>query len=172
MARRFGSAMISNTDSIVLIYSTEHMRVKVYLGRGSRQQFQSACGDARLMRFLRVRFRGLRAPAASTLRGDKGCRPFPRTSFSASRILPPLRSENDERNSGAGVNLVCHDEPLSPRFANTGNFVRRPAFRRRRTLRSPLADPTRNGPDCLQNLPSSRSQWTHTRLFLGTGMPQ
>jgi hypothetical protein len=30
MARRFGSAMISNTDSTLFIYSTEHIRVKVY----------------------------------------------------------------------------------------------------------------------------------------------
>src|SRR5438445_4275796 len=33
IARRFGSAMISNTDSILFVYATEHMRVKVYLGR-------------------------------------------------------------------------------------------------------------------------------------------
>src|SRR5438477_8887239 len=32
IARRFGSAMISNTDSILLVYSTEHIRVKVYSG--------------------------------------------------------------------------------------------------------------------------------------------
>jgi hypothetical protein len=38
--------MISNTDSTPLIYSTEHILVKVYKGRGSRQRFQSACGDA------------------------------------------------------------------------------------------------------------------------------
>src|SRR5260370_21227047 len=31
-ARRFGSAMISNTDSMLLIYSITHIRVKVYLG--------------------------------------------------------------------------------------------------------------------------------------------
>lgn len=30
MARRFGSAMISNTDSTLLIYSTAHIRVKAY----------------------------------------------------------------------------------------------------------------------------------------------
>src|SRR5712692_7501049 len=34
IARRFGSAMISNTDSILLVYSTEHIRVKVYTSRG------------------------------------------------------------------------------------------------------------------------------------------
>ena len=34
MARRFGSAMISNTDSTLFVYSTEHMLVKVYKGRG------------------------------------------------------------------------------------------------------------------------------------------
>src|SRR6266853_3122848 len=32
IARRFGSAMISNTDSILLVYSSEHIRVKVYSG--------------------------------------------------------------------------------------------------------------------------------------------
>src|SRR6267378_2388378 len=34
IARRFGSAMISNTDSMLCVYSTEHIRVKVYTGRG------------------------------------------------------------------------------------------------------------------------------------------
>src|SRR5260370_31814868 len=34
IARRFGSAMISKTDSILLVYSTEHIRVKVYTNRG------------------------------------------------------------------------------------------------------------------------------------------
>jgi hypothetical protein len=52
MARRFGSAMISNTDSTLLIYSTEHMRVKAYTSRGPRQRFQSACGDAPSDAFL------------------------------------------------------------------------------------------------------------------------
>src|SRR5215471_20956164 len=47
---RFGSAMISNTGSTLLVYSTEHMRVKVYKGRGPRQRFQSACGMHRPMR--------------------------------------------------------------------------------------------------------------------------
>src|ERR1700687_2367674 len=31
IARRFGSAMISNTDSMLVVYSTEYIRVKVYL---------------------------------------------------------------------------------------------------------------------------------------------
>src|SRR5207245_11198899 len=39
IARRFDSAMISNTDSISCIYSTAHIRVKVYLGRRLRQQW-------------------------------------------------------------------------------------------------------------------------------------
>src|SRR4051812_48956196 len=39
--------MISNTDSTLLVYSTEHIRVKVYTGRGpAKQWFQSARGDA------------------------------------------------------------------------------------------------------------------------------
>ena len=32
---RFGSAMISNTDSIRLIYSTEHIRIKLYTASGT-----------------------------------------------------------------------------------------------------------------------------------------
>ena len=36
MARRFGSAMISNTDSILFIYSAEHMLVKVYKELGTQ----------------------------------------------------------------------------------------------------------------------------------------
>jgi hypothetical protein len=49
MARRFGSAMISKTDSILLIYSTAHIRVKVYLGGGQRFQWkciQAVCGQS------------------------------------------------------------------------------------------------------------------------------
>jgi len=32
----FGSAMISNTGSTLLVYSTEHIHVKVYTGRGAK----------------------------------------------------------------------------------------------------------------------------------------
>src|SRR6266436_8024346 len=71
IARRFGSAMISNTDSTLLIYSTEHMRVKAYEGRGPGDGFSRRAGMHRLMLSWRVRFRALRAPAASALRrGD------------------------------------------------------------------------------------------------------
>src|SRR5439155_26519908 len=34
IARRFGSAMIAKADSTLLIYSTEHMRVKAYTAHG------------------------------------------------------------------------------------------------------------------------------------------
>jgi len=46
MARRFGSAMISNTDSTLLIYSKGHIRVKVYFARGDRQRLQPANRNA------------------------------------------------------------------------------------------------------------------------------
>src|SRR5215469_16589602 len=36
IARRFGSAMISNADSTLFIYSTEHILVKAYKGRARR----------------------------------------------------------------------------------------------------------------------------------------
>ena len=52
-----------------------------------------------------------RAPGRCALGGDKGCRPFPRTPFSASSILPPLRfgqvsldeAEHFLHNRGASV---------------------------------------------------------------------
>ncbi len=48
MARRFGSAMISNTDSTLLIYPTEHILVKAYNKKKSRlrQGCHSVCRDA------------------------------------------------------------------------------------------------------------------------------
>jgi hypothetical protein len=39
-----------------------------------------------------MQFEALRAQPSSVLSGDKGCRPFPRTPFSASGVLPSLRS--------------------------------------------------------------------------------
>ena len=50
MARRFGSAMISNTDSTLLIYSREHIRVKAYNEEGDRQGFRRGAGMHGLMR--------------------------------------------------------------------------------------------------------------------------
>lgn len=35
MARRFGSAMISNTDSILFVYPRRHIRVKAYISNES-----------------------------------------------------------------------------------------------------------------------------------------
>src|SRR5437879_8145511 len=64
--------MISNTDSTLLIYSAEHMRVKAYTGRRLGDGFSRRAGMHRLMRFWRVRFRWLRAPAASALRRGQG----------------------------------------------------------------------------------------------------
>src|SRR6266852_2753108 len=44
IARRFGSAMIANTDSILFVYSREHIRVKVYKGRGPGNGFSRRAG--------------------------------------------------------------------------------------------------------------------------------
>src|SRR5882724_549949 len=60
--------MISNTDSILLVYSTEHIRVKVYKGRGPRQRFQSARGDAPSDAFLAG---AIQSAARSGRRGDE-----------------------------------------------------------------------------------------------------
>ena len=60
--------MISNTDSMLLIYSTGHIRVKVYKGREPRQRFQSACGDARSDAFLAG---AIQSAARSGRRGDE-----------------------------------------------------------------------------------------------------
>jgi hypothetical protein len=43
-ARRFGSAMISK-DSILLIYSTQYIRVKVYLGSARGNGFSRRAGQ-------------------------------------------------------------------------------------------------------------------------------
>src|SRR5467141_3469415 len=59
--------MISNTDSMLFVYSTGHIRVKVYKGRGPRQRFQSACGDAPSDAFLA----GAIQSAARSRRGDE-----------------------------------------------------------------------------------------------------
>src|SRR5258705_11141561 len=59
--------MISNTDSTLLIYFTEHMRVKAYKGRGPGNGFSRRAGMHRLMLSWRGGFMALRAPAASAL---------------------------------------------------------------------------------------------------------
>src|SRR5258708_2854463 len=78
IARRFGSAMISNTDSTLLIYSTEHMPVKVYKGSGPRQRFQSGCGDAPSDAFLAGAIqRAARSGRFSVEAGTRTAAPFP-----------------------------------------------------------------------------------------------
>jgi hypothetical protein len=65
--------MISNTDSTLLIYFTEHIRVKAYTRQGGPGNgFSRRAGMHRPMRFWRVRFRALRAPAASSVRDHPG----------------------------------------------------------------------------------------------------
>jgi len=67
MARRFGSAMIANADSTLLIYSTEHMRVKVYndggashasVGRGGLPPPGRECQADRQRHRLKLRLEG------------------------------------------------------------------------------------------------------------------
>jgi hypothetical protein len=57
MARRFGSAMISKTDSTLFVYYTEHIRVKAYTDWG-QATFQSACQKGTL-RALRMASLGI-----------------------------------------------------------------------------------------------------------------
>src|SRR6266852_5387392 len=68
IARRFGSAIISNTDSMLFVYSTEHIRGTVYLVGRPRQRFQSACGDAPSDAFLAG---AIQSAARSGRRGDE-----------------------------------------------------------------------------------------------------
>src|SRR5215831_7238697 len=56
--------MISNTDPTLFVYSTQHIRVKVYTA-GPGNRFSRGAG---MQRVGRVRFRALRASAASALR--------------------------------------------------------------------------------------------------------
>jgi hypothetical protein len=61
--------MISNTDCILFVYSTWHIRVKVYKDREPRQRFQSACEEAVRHVFGRCNSElwGLRPDIASTI---------------------------------------------------------------------------------------------------------
>src|SRR3989442_13914915 len=69
--------MISNTDPILLVYSTEHIRVKVYSGRGPRRRFQSACGDAASDAFLAGAIQSAaRSGRFSVEAGARGAAPF------------------------------------------------------------------------------------------------
>src|SRR5436309_3221736 len=70
--------MISNTGSTLLVYSTEHIRVKVYTGRGPRQRFQSACGDAPSDAFLAGAIQSAaRSGRFSVEAGTRAAAPFP-----------------------------------------------------------------------------------------------
>jgi hypothetical protein len=77
IARRFGSAMISNTDSTLLVYSSEHMLIKVYNKKTEpRRRFRPACGDRPSDAFLagaiqRVARSGRFRLAASFLRSAR-----------------------------------------------------------------------------------------------------
>src|SRR5258708_29955613 len=44
--------MISNTDSMLFVYSTEHIRVKVYLGRARGNGFSRRAGQQLLYRLV------------------------------------------------------------------------------------------------------------------------
>jgi len=65
MARRFGSAMISKTDSTLLIYSARHMRVKVYTS-GEQEKISARVRGCTAHAFSDgVQFEALRSPVAS-----------------------------------------------------------------------------------------------------------
>src|SRR2546428_12760105 len=70
--------MISNTDPILLVSSTEHIRVKVYSGKGPRRRFQSACGDAPSDAFLAGAIQSAaRSGRFSVEAGTRAAAPFP-----------------------------------------------------------------------------------------------
>src|SRR5438128_2340532 len=65
IARRFGSAMISNTDSTLFIYCTAHMPVKAY--KEVRNAFSRHAGIHCPIVFWPAQFRAHRALAATSL---------------------------------------------------------------------------------------------------------
>ena len=70
--------MISNTDFTLLVYSTAHIPVKVYTGKGPRQRFQSACGDAPSDAFLAGAIQSAaRSGRFSVEAGTRAAAPFP-----------------------------------------------------------------------------------------------
>ncbi|MGB7730937.1 MAG: hypothetical protein WBL50_23125, partial [Candidatus Acidiferrum sp.] len=73
--RRFGSAMISNTDSMPLVYPREHIRVKAY--KEPMQSSGRRVGMHRQVRLWRVRFEALRASGgAMGMNATLGIRKF------------------------------------------------------------------------------------------------
>jgi hypothetical protein len=109
MARRFGSAMISNTDSTLLVYSAEHMLVKVYKGTGRPgNDFSRRAGMHRLMRFWRVRFRALTKCRPSI-------RPYnPAINFATNAAQSAMRSMRILSFA------ACAPSPTAPRPSSVG----------------------------------------------------
>src|SRR2546428_2978790 len=106
--------MISNTDSTLLIYSTEHMRVKVYNGPGGPGNgFSRRAGMHRPMRFWRVRFRGCRGGWVERHRDTPHLLSAARCRHAASS---DERAEEDARR-GARVRLTWPPRPPDPRQA-------------------------------------------------------
>src|SRR5947208_2656947 len=104
--------MISNTDSTLFVYSTEHILVNVYKA-GSRQRFQSACGDAPSDAFLAGAIQSAaRSGRFGVEAGTRAAAPFPaplsplaalclrcapdKFSRNAFRFLPNRRSASPE----------------------------------------------------------------------------
>src|ERR1700730_15571053 len=85
--------MISKTDSLLSIYSKRNIRVKAYTGR-ARVTVQSARGDAPSDAW-RVRFRALRAQAASASKAGARAAALSPHPFAAGDVRPPLRSGPD-----------------------------------------------------------------------------
>src|SRR6266403_4079392 len=78
IARRFGSAMISNTDSTLLVYSTEHIRVKVYIGKGAQATVSVGVRDAPSDAFLAGAIQSAaRSGRFSIEAGTRAAAPFP-----------------------------------------------------------------------------------------------
>ena len=112
MARRFGSAMISNTDAIFLVYSKRYIRVKTYTGRPHAQRFQPANGGCRP--FARGIF-GHDVPRRSSARSPGQAR-RPQTPSNLEAIG---RGNHDVKND----QIACADRSLLRRFFAAGGHI-------------------------------------------------
>jgi hypothetical protein len=170
IARRFGSAMTSNTDSTCLIYSPEHMPVKVYSRLEPGQLLRCTIPDVDKGSPARPQAGGIdcvrrQRPEAGTLR------PTPAETPCSSPIARTTRTVGQDSSSGAyswppwGVcqvswaetsargrfiavplrlALANRDDPVTPRSRPPG--ARKPCAPRRR--RPPRGPPRSAGAGC------------------------
>jgi len=138
IARRFGSAMISNTDSTFLIYSTEHMLIKVYKGRGVQATVSAGVRDAPSDAFLAGAIRSAARSGRFSVEAGTRAAPFPepRSPLAALYLrCAPGQVSLDEAEQSPGRRSITRTAPSRRESAasrTTAGLSRRPPKRCRK----------------------------------------